>query len=98
MIKKVKKIITIKQCDKCGVRNGDFVADESGAGLAMVRKAKYWAKYYAGKGWDHKTRPTNCNHDICSECWYFPGDLIRCPKCNPDIDKARDEDKKAGRE
>lgn len=89
--KRVNKIEVTKICDWCGIHDGDTVSDEDGVGFAVVRKARYWAKYYK-KGWMVYPRPCSCNHDICSSCWYYPGDLIRCPKCNPDIDKARDED------
>jgi len=93
--KKVTKVVVTKTCDWCSLHDGDHIADEHGTAHVVVRKARYWAKFYS-KGWNVRPRPCKCNHDICSDCWHYPGDLVRCPKCNPDLEKARKYDDKKG--
>ena len=64
------KTVTIKRkyCDYC--KRHDGAKDESGGRMGE-----------SGSTITIKVKKRKCGHDICNQCWWYPGMMKFCPKC-----------------
>ena len=83
MRKTILKKVKVIECDYCGVKEGEHDGRLEGQGHAVVKKTSVWKKKYPKEVAEREKEygKLNCNHDICWECWYYPGDLGHCPVC-----------------
>jgi hypothetical protein len=90
---RTKKVTTVT-CDRCGRKDGDRSGYDSGRmgtpgtdSVVCVRKPSFWHKNSPPAGGHVSTSvKPKCGHDICGDCWYYPGDLGHCPVCGPNRD------------
>lgn len=60
-------------CDYCGRKHGEIIVADGGI----------MGNNYCGYSRPLIVENRYCGHDICYDCWWYPGDMSHCPVCGP---------------